>query len=101
MGFGGSSPLTARNSYRDFASGPFYGFNRAGAKVSEPVVDNWWRQVSSDTQFYGIGRQLIFAVSWQAVMGARTTRVCARPCRPWRGGQARASFSASSRSRRR
>ena len=30
--------------YRDFASGPFYSFNRAGAKVSEPVVDNWWRQ---------------------------------------------------------
>jgi non-heme chloroperoxidase len=30
--------------YRDFAAGPFYGFNRAGAKVSEGVIDNWWRQ---------------------------------------------------------
>jgi non-heme chloroperoxidase len=30
--------------YRDLPSGPFYGFNRAGAKISEPVVDNWWRQ---------------------------------------------------------
>jgi non-heme chloroperoxidase len=30
--------------YRDLAGGPFYGFNRPGAKVSQPVVDNWWRQ---------------------------------------------------------
>jgi non-heme chloroperoxidase len=30
--------------YYDVASGPFYGFNRPGAKVSEPVVQNWWRQ---------------------------------------------------------
>jgi non-heme chloroperoxidase len=30
--------------YRDIASGPFYGFNRAGAKISEGVIDNWWRQ---------------------------------------------------------
>lgn len=30
--------------YFDFASGPFYGFNRPGAKVSQPVVWNWWRQ---------------------------------------------------------
>ncbi|MFS8147979.1 alpha/beta fold hydrolase [Rhizobium sp. BR 249] len=30
--------------YRDLPAGPFYGFNRPGAKVSEPVVDNWWRQ---------------------------------------------------------
>ncbi len=30
--------------YRDVASGPFYGFNRPGAKVSEAVIDNWWRQ---------------------------------------------------------
>jgi non-heme chloroperoxidase len=29
---------------RDIASGPFYGFNRPGAKVSEGVVGNWWRQ---------------------------------------------------------
>jgi non-heme chloroperoxidase len=30
--------------YRDVPSGPFYGFNRAGAKVHPGVVDNWWRQ---------------------------------------------------------
>jgi len=30
--------------YREFASGPFYGYNRPGAKVSPPVIDNWWRQ---------------------------------------------------------
>ncbi|HEX3713956.1 MAG TPA: alpha/beta hydrolase [Trebonia sp.] len=30
--------------YRDVASGPFYGFNRPGAKVSEAIVENWWRQ---------------------------------------------------------
>ena len=30
--------------YRDFASGPFYGFNRPGAKVSQGIIDNWWRQ---------------------------------------------------------
>jgi non-heme chloroperoxidase len=30
--------------YRDVASGPFYGYNRPGAKVSPAVVDNWWRQ---------------------------------------------------------
>ncbi len=30
--------------YRAVPEGPFYGFNRAGAKVSEPVIQNWWRQ---------------------------------------------------------
>jgi non-heme chloroperoxidase len=30
--------------YADVASGPFYGFNRPSAKVSRPVIDNWWRQ---------------------------------------------------------
>jgi len=30
--------------YRDFASGPFYGYNRPGTKVSEGVIENWWRQ---------------------------------------------------------
>ncbi|CAL1691876.1 Non-heme chloroperoxidase [Brevundimonas subvibrioides] len=38
--------LTANRSvfYRDVAAGPFYGFNRPGAKVMEAVIDNWWRQ---------------------------------------------------------
>jgi non-heme chloroperoxidase len=30
--------------YRDLPAGPFYGYNRAGAKVSEGVKENWWRQ---------------------------------------------------------
>jgi len=30
--------------YRDLPAGPFYGFNRPGAKVSEGVILNWWRQ---------------------------------------------------------
>ena len=30
--------------YRDLASGPFYGFNRPGAKPMDGVVENWWRQ---------------------------------------------------------
>jgi non-heme chloroperoxidase len=30
--------------YLDIASGPFYGFNRDGAKVSQGVIQNWWRQ---------------------------------------------------------
>lgn len=30
--------------FLDVASGPFYGFNRPGAKVSQGVIQNWWRQ---------------------------------------------------------
>jgi len=30
--------------FLDVASGPFYGFNRPGAKVSEGAIRNWWRQ---------------------------------------------------------
>jgi non-heme chloroperoxidase len=30
--------------YRDVPGGPFYGFNRPGAKVSEGIIQNWWRQ---------------------------------------------------------
>ncbi len=30
--------------YLDVASGPFYGFNRPEAKVSQGVIENWWRQ---------------------------------------------------------
>ncbi|MBV8397197.1 MAG: alpha/beta hydrolase [Acetobacteraceae bacterium] len=30
--------------YRDVPAGPFYGFNRSGAKISEGVIQNWWRQ---------------------------------------------------------
>jgi non-heme chloroperoxidase len=30
--------------YLDVASGPFYGFNRPGAKPSQGIIENWWRQ---------------------------------------------------------
>ena len=30
--------------YRDLASGPFYGFNRPGAKVSQGLIDSWCAQ---------------------------------------------------------
>jgi non-heme chloroperoxidase len=30
--------------YLDFASNPFYGFNRPGAKPIPGVIQNWWRQ---------------------------------------------------------
>ena len=30
--------------YRDVPEGPFYGYNRPGAKPSEAVIANWWRQ---------------------------------------------------------
>lgn len=43
--------------YIDFASGPFYGYNRPGAKPSQAVIWNWWRQAmlgSAKAQFDGI-----------------------------------------------
>jgi non-heme chloroperoxidase len=30
--------------FLDVPSGPFYGFNRSGAQVSQGVIRNWWRQ---------------------------------------------------------
>jgi non-heme chloroperoxidase len=30
--------------YLDVPTGPFYGYNRPGAKVSQGVIQNWWRQ---------------------------------------------------------
>lgn len=30
--------------YLDVASGPFYGFNRPGAKVSQGLIQSWWMQ---------------------------------------------------------
>jgi len=30
--------------YYDIAAGPFYGYNRPGAKVSQGTIMNWWRQ---------------------------------------------------------
>jgi len=30
--------------FHDLAAGPFYGFNRPGAKISQATIINWWRQ---------------------------------------------------------
>jgi non-heme chloroperoxidase len=30
--------------FKDIPSGPFYGFNRPGAQISQGLIDNWWRQ---------------------------------------------------------
>jgi non-heme chloroperoxidase len=43
-GFQATLAANRAQFYRDLPAGPFYGFNRAGAKVSEGVIQNWWRQ---------------------------------------------------------
>ena len=43
--------------YQEFAGGPFYGYNRPGANVSQAVIQNWWRQAmmgSAKAQYDGI-----------------------------------------------
>jgi non-heme chloroperoxidase len=43
--------------YVEFASGPFYSFNRPNAKISQAVINNWWRQGmmgSAQAQYDGI-----------------------------------------------
>jgi len=45
--FDGFRDALSRNRaqfFLDVASGPFYGFNRDGADVSEGLIRNWWRQ---------------------------------------------------------
>lgn len=43
-GFRAALAANRAQFYRDVPAGPFYGFNRAGAAVSQGVIDNWWRQ---------------------------------------------------------
>ena len=43
-GFRQGTAFSRAQTYLDIASGPFYGFNRPGAKVSEGLIRNWWRQ---------------------------------------------------------
>jgi non-heme chloroperoxidase len=43
-GFRAALAANRSQFYVDVASGPFYGFNRSGAKVSQGVIQNWWRQ---------------------------------------------------------
>ncbi|HLO41242.1 MAG TPA: alpha/beta hydrolase [Phycisphaerales bacterium] len=43
-GFRAALAANRAQFYLDVASGPFYGFNRPGAKPSEGIIRNWWRQ---------------------------------------------------------
>ena len=43
-GFRNGTAYNRAQFFRDVAAGPFYGFNREGAQVSEGVIGNWWRQ---------------------------------------------------------
>jgi len=43
-GFRGALAANRAQFFLDVPSGPFYGFNRPGAKVSEGIIRNWWRQ---------------------------------------------------------
>jgi len=43
-GFRAALAANRAQFFQDVPAGPFYGFNRPGAKVSQGLVDNWWRQ---------------------------------------------------------
>ena len=43
-GYRASLAANRAQFYRDVPEGPFYGFNRPGAKPIQGVIDNWWRQ---------------------------------------------------------
>jgi non-heme chloroperoxidase len=43
-GFQAQTSYNRAQFYYDVASGPFYGYNRPGAKPSQGVIWNWWRQ---------------------------------------------------------
>ncbi|CDX31447.1 non-heme chloroperoxidase (Chloride peroxidase) (CPO-P) (Chloroperoxidase P) [Mesorhizobium sp. SOD10] len=43
-GFRAALAANRAQFFHDVPAGPFYGFNRPGAQVSEGVIDNWWRQ---------------------------------------------------------
>jgi len=43
-GFRAAVAANRAQFYVDVPAGPFYSFNRPGAKVSQGVIDNWWRQ---------------------------------------------------------
>jgi len=43
-GFRSALAANRAQFFRDVPSGPFYGFNRPGADISQGVIDNWWRQ---------------------------------------------------------
>jgi non-heme chloroperoxidase len=43
-GFRAALAANRAQLYLDIPTGPFYGFNRPGAKASEGLIRNWWRQ---------------------------------------------------------
>ena len=43
-GFRATLAANRAQFYLDLPTGPFYGFNRAGAAISQGVINNWWRQ---------------------------------------------------------
>jgi non-heme chloroperoxidase len=43
-GFRAALAANRAQLYLDIPSGPFYGFNRPGAQVSQGLIYNWWRQ---------------------------------------------------------
>lgn len=43
-GFRAALAANRAQFFLDVPAGPFYGYNRPGAEVSEGVVRNWWRQ---------------------------------------------------------
>jgi non-heme chloroperoxidase len=43
-GFRAAQNANRAQFFLDVPTGPFYGFNRQGAQVSEGVIRNWWRQ---------------------------------------------------------
>ncbi|MBY0114358.1 MAG: alpha/beta hydrolase [Phycisphaerales bacterium] len=43
-GFRAALAANRAQFYLDVASGPFYGYNRPGAKASQGIIQNWWRQ---------------------------------------------------------
>ena len=43
-GFRAALAANRAQFFIDVPTGPFYGFNRPGAKVSQGVIQNWWRQ---------------------------------------------------------
>lgn len=56
-GLRGTLAANRSEFYFEFASGPFYGYNRPGAKPCQPVIWNWWRQAmmgSAKAQHDGI-----------------------------------------------
>ena len=43
-GFRAASIANRAQFYLDVASGPFFGFNRSGAEVSQGTIQSWWNQ---------------------------------------------------------